>query len=50
MKMKYVKPEIEITAFTTEDIITASGTATIDTANATELKDTDFDGIYSDIF
>ncbi len=25
MKKKYSKPEIEITAFTTEDIITASG-------------------------
>ncbi len=26
MKKKYTKPEIEITAFTTEDIITASST------------------------
>lgn len=28
MKKTYIRPEIEITSFTTEDIITASGTTT----------------------
>ncbi len=39
MKKKYTKPEIEITAFTTEDIITASaGMDIIDDTVGTGVK------------
>lgn len=41
MKKKYAKPEIEITAFTTEDIITASATGmerVEDVANPFEIN------------
>lgn len=41
MKKTYTKPEIEITAFTTEDIITASGVSVkgMDDAGATVMGD-----------
>lgn len=46
MKKTYTKPELEITAFTTEDIITASGITTgsmtaggsVDTESASGIK------------
>lgn len=48
MKMKYAKPEIEISVFDTEDIITVSGeTSSVVTS---ELTDSYADATYSDIF
>lgn len=46
MKMVYSAPEIEISVFTTEDIITASNTS----ISATPLDDQDYDTTYDDLF
>lgn len=51
MKMKYAKPEIEISVFDTEDIITVSNeTETSSVTSAGELSDSHGDAAYSDIF
>lgn len=54
MKKEYLKPEIEISVFATEDIITAStadDSSTTGLTLGTALDDTAKDGVpYSDIF
>ena len=50
MKKAYLKPELEISVFATEDIITTSAVDTIDTDNAAPLGDADFDVSYKDLF
>lgn len=47
MKMKYVKPEIEISVFDTEDIITVSGEGI---TPAGELTDSYSDDTYENLF
>ncbi len=47
MKKTYFRPEIEISVFATEDIITASGTSL---SNSGELTDAAFDVTYNDLF
>lgn len=48
MKKEYIKPEIEISVFDTEDIITVSGAASL--ANGGELGDANVDVSYKDLF
>ena len=48
MKKEYIKPEIEISVFDTEDIITVSGAASL--TNGGELSDTNSDVSYKDLF
>ena len=47
MKIKYVKPEIEISVFDTEDIITVSGEVI---TPAGELTDSYSDDTYENLF
>ena len=49
MKKAYMKPSIDISVFDTEDIITVSGTGA-GLTNDGELKDSDFDVDYGDLF
>lgn len=48
MKKEYIKPEIEISVFDTEDIITVSGAAPL--TNGGELGNTSADVSYKDLF
>lgn len=48
MKKAYFAPEIEISVFATEDIITASATGSI--AEPTALGDADYDVKYDELF
>ena len=48
MKKTYFRPEIDISVFATEDIITASSVDTI--AQPTPLEDADYDTTYSELF
>ena len=48
MKKAYFAPEIEISVFATEDIITASTVDTI--ADPTPLEDKDYDTTYNELF
>ncbi len=46
MKKAYIAPEIEISVFATEDIITVSGTV----SSPTPLSDKDYDTTYDELF
>lgn len=48
MKKTYFAPEIEISVFATEDIITVSGTSTV--SDPAPLGDADYDTTYGDLF
>lgn len=48
MKKEYIKPEIEISVFDTEDIITVSGVSSM--TNGGELSDVSSDASYKDLF
>ena len=48
MKKTYFAPEIEISVFATEDIITVSSTSTV--SDPAPLSDSEFDTTYTDLF
>lgn len=48
MKKEYIKPEIEISVFDTEDIITVSSASSM--TDGGELSDTNADASYNDLF
>ncbi|MBQ8195643.1 MAG: hypothetical protein IJZ47_09790 [Oscillospiraceae bacterium] len=50
MKKAYFAPEIEISVFATEDIITVSGTVTTTVSDPTPLSDSQYDTTYTDLF
>lgn len=50
MKMKYDKPEIEISVFNTEDIITVSSVTDDGITTSGALSDTTYDDTYKNLF